>query len=228
MFTLDQVVPWGRSFDEYQRMFALTAVDLSHRILGCGDGPAAFNAEAMRRGASVTSCDPIYQFTRDEIAGRIDATSATVLEQAQRNAAQFVWGRGIATVDELGECRMRAMRVFLDDYDAGRAAGRYVEASLPVLPFGDDGFDLALSSHLLFLYSAQLDEALHVAAIREMLRVAREVRVFPLLALDGSRSRFIDPCIAAAGAAGAVATIEAVDYEFQRGAHEMLRLRRAG
>ena len=24
MFTLDQVVPWGRSFDEYQRMFALT------------------------------------------------------------------------------------------------------------------------------------------------------------------------------------------------------------
>jgi hypothetical protein len=28
MFTLDRVVPWGRSFDEYQRMFALTEADL--------------------------------------------------------------------------------------------------------------------------------------------------------------------------------------------------------
>jgi hypothetical protein len=28
MFTLDQFVPWGRSFDEYRRMFALTDEDL--------------------------------------------------------------------------------------------------------------------------------------------------------------------------------------------------------
>jgi hypothetical protein len=34
MFTLDHVVPWGRSFDEYRRMFALTSEDLDRRILG--------------------------------------------------------------------------------------------------------------------------------------------------------------------------------------------------
>ena len=45
MFTLDKVVPWGRSFDEYQRMFALTENDLGLKIVGCGDGPANFNAE---------------------------------------------------------------------------------------------------------------------------------------------------------------------------------------
>ena len=55
MFTLDKVVPWGRSFDEYRRMFALTDADLRGRILGCGDGPAAFNAEATRLGMRVTS-----------------------------------------------------------------------------------------------------------------------------------------------------------------------------
>ena len=33
-FTLDHVVPWGRSFDEYRRMFALTDDDLNTRILG--------------------------------------------------------------------------------------------------------------------------------------------------------------------------------------------------
>ena len=59
MFTLDKVVPWGRSFDEYQQLFALTPADLERRILGCGDGPAAFNAEATRRGARVVSCDPL-------------------------------------------------------------------------------------------------------------------------------------------------------------------------
>ena len=34
VFTLDQVVPWGRSFDEYRLMFALSENDLQLRILG--------------------------------------------------------------------------------------------------------------------------------------------------------------------------------------------------
>jgi hypothetical protein len=43
---LDEVIPWGRSFDEYRRMFALTGDDLAEAVPGCGDGPASFNAEA--------------------------------------------------------------------------------------------------------------------------------------------------------------------------------------
>jgi hypothetical protein len=43
-FTLDSVVPWGRSFDEYVAMFALSEEDLGRRVLGCADGPASFNA----------------------------------------------------------------------------------------------------------------------------------------------------------------------------------------
>ena len=226
MFTLDHVVPWGRSYDEYVRMFALSEADLARTILGCGDGPAAFNAEATRRGARVVSCDPLYRFTRAEIDGRIAATCDTVLEQARRNADQFVWGHGIASVDDLGEVRMRAMRVFLADHDAGKAAGRYVDASLPALPFGDDAFELALCSHFLFLYSAQFDEAFHRASIRELCRVAREVRIFPLLALAGTRSPFVEACVADARASGRDVSIRSVDYEFQRGGSEMLRLAR--
>ena len=205
MFTLDKVVPWGRSFDEYQQLFALTPGDLERRMLGCGDGPAAFNAEATRRGARVVSSDPLYAFSRDDIEARLAATCDTVLEQTRRHADQFVWGHGIASIDELGGVRMRAMRVFLEDYDAGRAAGRYVDSRLPTLPFADGSFDLALCSHLLFLYSAQFDEAFHRASIREMCRVAPEVRIFPLLALDGSRSPFVEACVAEARTAGAEA-----------------------
>ena len=52
---LDEVIPWGRSFEEYRRMFALTAGDLAGPVLGCGDGPASFNAEATALGHRVFS-----------------------------------------------------------------------------------------------------------------------------------------------------------------------------
>ena len=228
MFTLEQVVPWGRSFDEYRRMFALTDDDLTHRIVGCADGPAGFNAEASERDYQVVSCDPIYRFGRDEIERRIAATYEQVLEQARQNADDFCWGSssGIRNTEELGAARMAAMSTFLADYEAGKAAGRYVDASLPALPFGHDSFDLALCSHFLFLYSTQLGEPFHRDALRELTRVAVEVRVFPLLTLAGTRSPFVDTCTAALKDSGCDVTIERVAYEFRRGGNEMMRIRR--
>jgi hypothetical protein len=224
VFSLDSVVPWGRSYEEYRRMFALTDADLDGRILGCGDGPASFNAEATRRGTVVVSCDPIYRFDTADIEGRIAATRAEVIEQTRRNAGEFVW-ESIASIDALERVRMEAMGRFLEDYPQGRADGRYIDAALPSLPFPDGAFDRAVCSHLLFLYSAQLDQDWHVASLTELCRVAREVRVFPLLALGGARSPHLKPVCAACRAAGHEVTIERVPYEFQRGANEMLRVR---
>ncbi len=225
MFTLDQVVPWGRSFDEYVRMFALTGDDLNLTILGCGDGPASFNAELTRRGGRVVSSDPIYRFEKLQIQDRIAATYDQIIDQTRRNSDDFVWQDRIRTVEELGQARMAAMRFFLDDYDLGKAAGRYVEGELPALPFGDAAFDLTLCSHFLFLYSSQLGEAFHRAAVQEMCRVAAEVRIFPLLALDGDRSPFVDPCLRDLREMKFHASIERVPYEFQRGGNQMMRIR---
>jgi hypothetical protein len=226
MFTLEQIVPWGRSFDEYCQMFALADDDLALRILGCGDGPASFNAEATRRGAAVISCDPIYQWGPSQIRERIAATYDQVLDQARQNAGEFVWDT-IASVDELGAVRMSAMNAFLDDYSRGKAEGRYLTAALPTLPFADASFDLALCSHLLFLYSAHLDEEFHHRSIRELCRVAGEVRIFPLLALGGQRSPYVDRVMARTRAAGYDVSIERVQYEFQRGGNEMMRIQTA-
>jgi hypothetical protein len=224
VFELDQVVPWGRSFKEYVRMFALSDEDLGRTILGCGDGPASFNAEATQRGHRVVSCDPLYRFGKHEIEQRIAAIYDLVMEQARRNAGDFVWGEGIRDLDELGAVRTAAMRAFVGDYDFGRHDGRYVDAALPVLPFPRRSFDLALCSHFLFLYSEHLDESFHREALLEMLRVAAEVRVFPLLSLGGARSPFVDGCVTSLAAAGYRVTIEAVPYEFQRGGNQMMRL----
>ena len=221
MFALEHVVPWGRSFDEYRRMFALSDEDLARRILGCGDGPASFNAEATRQGAAVVSCDPIYQSEPVHIRERIAATCDQILDQTRRNVDEFVWD-SIRSVDELGQVRMSAMEDFLNDYSQGKVHGRYVEAALPTLPFSDSSFDLALCSHLLFLYSAQLGELFHRDAIRELCRVAREVRIFPLLALGGQSSPYVDSSLERSREAGHEASIETVPYEFQRGANQMM------
>ena len=225
MFTLDRVVPWGRSFDEYRRMFALTDEDLALSILGCADGPASFNAEAALRDARVVSCDPLYQFPADAIQERIEATCDEVLAQTRANADTFIWS-DIPSVEELGRIRRDAMGAFLRHYASPAHRGRYVAAVLPSLPFRSDGFELALSSHFLFLYSDHQDAAFHVAAALELSRVARDVRIFPLLTLAAQRSPHLEPVVRALDARGYRVSIETVRYEFQRGGNQMMRIRR--
>jgi len=216
------IVPWGRSFDEYTRMFDLTASELNLRILGCGDGPASFNVECNRRGGRVTSVDPLYRFSRDAIEQRIAETYEEVLRQTCANQDKFIWNT-IPSLEDLGSIRMEAMRCFLASYDDGRARGIYLPGELPDLPFADRTFDLALSSHFLFLYTDNLTFEFHVSAIREMLRVAHEVRIFPILDANARESRYLN---------GVLETfqkykpeIRTVDYEFQRGGNRMLTLR---
>jgi hypothetical protein len=133
--------------------------------------------------------------------------------------------------DHLGECRLGAMRRFLADFDPGREAGRYVAASLPALPFPDGRFSLALVSHLLFLYSGQLDQNFHIAAFEELLWVAGEVRVFPLLGLDNRWSPHVGPVRDHLTRASYGVEVTAVEYEFQKAedhaGNRMMRVRRA-
>jgi len=222
-FTLEKVVPWGRSFDEYVAMFSLTETELEKHILGCGDGPASFNSELTRRGGKVVSVDPIYQFSAMEIKERIEATYDEIMEQTRKNHDEFIWGH-IRTVDDLGSIRMEAMKRFLEDYPDGKE--RYVTAALPTLPFGDNEFDIVLCSHFLFLYSEQLSIEFHIQSLKELCRVASEVRVFPLLELGARKSRHIKGVTEYLKQNGYECTVEKVSYEFQKGGNEMLQVRR--
>ncbi|MFT3829228.1 MAG: hypothetical protein QM691_05915 [Opitutaceae bacterium] len=223
-FTLEQIVPWGRTFDEYRRMFALTEPDLACRIIGCGDGPASFNAEATKRGVRVVSVDPIYAFRGEELAQRFETVRAEVLRQTELNRHEFVWTH-FRTVEELGAERGRAMAGFLADFEAGKREGRYVIGELPQLPLADDAAELALVSHLLFLYSRQLDLNFHRRSLAELLRVAPEVRVFPLQQLGATPSPHLMPLVAEFSRLHRVEVLP-VEYEFQRGSDCMLRIRR--
>lgn len=224
-YELKSIIPMGRAFAEYRDMFALGNAELGMRILGCGDGPASFNAEMTRMGRSVLSIDPLYGCAGADIGQRIDETFEESFAQVERNAEKFAWTRYPSLSAWKAE-RRKAMDAFLLDYDAGKAAGRYVEGGLPSLPFEDDSFDLALVSHFLFLYSAHLSEEFHVKGVLELLRVAQEVRIFPLVDLNAQRSPYVEAIMSALAAKGYEAEEAAVPYEVQKGATSCLIARR--
>jgi hypothetical protein len=222
-FTLTNVAPWGRSFEEYEAMFAPSDRDLKQRIPGCGDGPASFNATASRRGCRVISADPLYRFSKAEIRARIEETTDSVVEQVKQNVEEFVWTH-FRSVDELVRKRMKAMHDFLADYSEGKRVGRYLDASLPKLPFPNEEFDIALCSHFLFLYSKQHDADFHIESIIELRRVSREVRIFPLPELGSDPSRHLEAVIDVLGREGYGVERQRVSYEFQKNGNEMLRV----
>jgi hypothetical protein len=224
-FQLKDIVPWGRSFEEYVAMFALSEHDLGKRILGCGDGPASFNSELTKQGGAVVSIDPLYTFSADDISKRINETFEDVMRETRKNMDEFVW-RHIRSIDELGEVRMKAMRDFLSDYPQGKIDGRYLPESAPILTLPDDTFDLGVSSHFLFLYSDHLDLSFHIDCITELCRVCGETRIFPLLQLGATPSPHVQPVSQHFRASGyEVAQVE-VPYEFQRGGNQMLTIRK--
>jgi len=223
-FTLSEIVPWRRSYDEYIAMFSLSQADLEQKILGCGDGPASFNSTLSANGGAVVSIDPVYSFTVEEIRKRIAETYEIILEQTRKNRNEFIW-QDISSVAELGRIRMSSMALFLEDIEKGKAEGRYIAGNLPHLPFYDKEFGLALYSHLLFLYSEQLSEEFHLAAIRELCRVAQEVRIFPVLELGAKKSRHLKPVMDELTREQYHIDMKKVPYRFQIGANEMMVIR---
>lgn len=223
-FTIGQVVPWGRNLEEYCQIFALTDADIDKRILGCADGPASFNAELYMQNKQCISVDPIYQFSPQQIKTRVDATAATIAEQMEKNQQDYIWDY-YESPENLVKVRLAAMDNFLSDFEQGKKEGRYVEGSLPLLPFADQSFELIVCSHCLFSYSRQLDQNFHQQSVLEMCRVGKEVRIFPLLEIDGKRSRYLKSTMDNLEKNHRIATeVVEVPYEFQKGGNQMLLL----
>ena len=223
-FTLEQVVPWGRSMDEYLRLFDLSEDDVSKRGLDCAGGPASFKCEMTRLGRDVLSIDPIYTFSAAQIEQRVHETAEEMVIQLEPNLDEYVWDYFGGDVHGLIRHRLAAMQLFLDDLEQGKAEGRYQVRTLPETGLADQAFGIALCSHFLFLYTEQLSYDFHLAGILELCRVAEEVRIFPLLALDCRQSVYIEPIRDELKTYGLLAEIRPVPYEFQRGGSWMMRI----
>lgn len=232
---LDKVVPFGRSLDEYVKMFSLNDRDLQSSILSVADGPASFNAEGTAKGYNIQSVDPLYEFEGAEIKDRFYAIRDNVIQQVGDSQDDYVWSYHSSPA-ALCQTRTEVTERFAADYGLGKQQGRYAIGELPHLSYADSTFELGLCSHFLFLYSQQLSTDFHIAAIDEMLRVCQKVRIFPLLSLMGEASPRLKPVVDHLKQIGyseyrktdvetpLLWAIETVDYELQKGGNQMLRI----
>lgn len=213
----------SRAYDEYVAFFALDPEQLvGRRVLDCSAGASSFVTRARLAGIEAVAADPAYELAGDKLAD----VAAAGLRDGNAIAAQFpgrfTWD-WYGSVQAREQMRARALAEFLLDFTEHRE--RYVTASLPSLPFPDRHFDLALCSHLLFTWADQLGLDWHLAAVRELARVAAEVRVFPIVMQGaGEVVPFWDELATTLSADGMRVDTRAVDYEFQVGADTMLVL----
>ncbi|MFJ6895151.1 hypothetical protein [Streptomyces hokutonensis] len=171
----------ARPFADYVAQFALSDPMLRiGRVLDCPGGASDFAAAVRTMGGQATSVDPCYGDDTAHLTRHITADLNRVLAWTAAQPGRF-------PLDELGVWRhapawRAAADAFLGDFrrDRDRNTGHYQPAALPRLPFPDDSFTLAVSGFLLFTYPHQFDVDFHLCALRELLRVAAEVRVHPL------------------------------------------------
>lgn len=220
---LDSVVPFGRSFDEYVKMFDLTPSELQGKLLSVADGPASFNAEGTRLGHRITSVDPLYCLGAHQIKQRFDAVVDDIIRQVESTPNDWVWSYHHSP-SNLRKNRGHAIQLFCQDFPLGKPTGRYQQGELPRLNYPDNTYDLGLCSHFLFLYSDQFDQTFHLDSICEMLRICPEVRIFPLLTLGLKTSPYLAPVMATLESMGYRCNVQPVAYEFQRSGNKMLKI----
>ncbi len=95
-------------------------------------------------------------------------------------------------VKKLIESRQQGILKCLEDYEIGKKEIRYIIPD-KMSSFSDFSFDLALNHSFFTVSHPDLEEVLN--EIKELARVAKEVRVFPLLDQNGHTSPLLGPLL---------------------------------
>jgi len=215
----------GRTFDEYIKMFGLGEDDLSAQtILDCPGGACSFTAEANAKGFSVTAIDCEYGKNSAEFDDICQKELDKISVGFSGAEELFDWSL-YGDLAGLLEYRKSAVKAFLLDYK--RHPHHYRHGVLPKLNVEDNQFDIVLSGHFLFLYADRLDLDFHVNAILELVRMARkEVRIYPLIGLDGSPYSQMHALIKKIAEAGYFPEKVDTTYQFLKGSHQFLKVRK--
>lgn len=221
---LGEIIVSSRPLDEYRAMFGLSDAELTAGpVLDCPGGAGPFAAEVRALGGEAVSADPAYALAPADLLARVRAGMDRAFRYLDANRENYRWSFFRDPAD-LRARREAALERFAADY--GGADARYVAAALPDLPFPAGRFRRALSGYLLFAYPDDLDHAAHLAALRALLRVAGEVRVYPLIDTAYERYPRLEELRRELGAEAVETEVRRVPYELQRGADEMLVLAR--
>lgn len=218
---LEDFLITGRTFEEYCAFFNLDIHALQgKKVLDCPSGVSSFVAKANAHNIHAQGCDLIYQFDSADIQRQ----ARDSIEKIYKDTSwmhDHNWSF-YGSLEGHKHHRQQALESFINAYDPSL----YRYEQLPLLSYDDNSFDLLLSSHLLFVYDDRLDLTFHLESIAQMLRVAKEVRIFPLIDFKNSRkdkrdnlSPFVKTVLQKFNA-----HLSPVNFEFQPGGGTMMTI----
>jgi hypothetical protein len=214
---------WGHSFQNYLLMFDLQETDLQEPILDVASGASSFNAEMHQRGYQAISSDPLYAYPFEDLQQKVERMLDNLQKRILENESRFIWQREGNTEDLM--LKQHAMaNIFLKDFPVGVEEGRYVAHALPELPFEDYQFSLALCANFLFDGPYHENFDFQLASLLSLSRVAREVRIFPLLNDEGDISQNIAPLMSLLQIQNFGVEIREVPFHLQKKGNAMLRV----
>lgn len=222
---IDHIVFIGRTYSEYLKFFDLDEEKLGRGpVLDCAAGPSSFTAEACNAGFDVKACDILYNLNPVDLFLTGNKEINCVFENFEAVSQNYSW-EYYRDKEQVISFRKMALGQFTKDYIRNKNSGRYKQAELPVLPYPDNNFALALSSHFLFLYGDRMDLDFHIACLKELVRVcSSEVRIFPLCGLDTKPYQYLDDVMSYLNTNGIKADIIEVPFEFQKGGNRMMKI----
>jgi len=220
---LERIVFIGRTFEEYIDMFSLSNEELKgKKILDCPAGACSFTAVGSNNGLNVTASDIAYYYPGDNLKNKGLHDIEHAMEQMEKSKRNYIWNY-FKDVEDLKKHRLSALKDCTNHMK--KSSESYVPVTLPSLPFNDEEFDLLLSAHFLFMYADRLDYKFHLKTLDELLRVTKEeIRIFPLVDLEGKRYEHLDKVIEYLTIQGCVVDEVKVPYEFQKNANSMLKI----
>lgn len=225
VYHLDQCAVFGRTLAEYTAYFNLDGLLPGHRFLDIAGGSASFTAEVRALGYHARAVDPAYTQNARALRLRVQADFAQCIRKLHEARSHFV-GDDRQLVEKIAQ-RQRAMDTFLADFPAGRATGAYLGAALPDTGLETGAADYVLCGHCLFLYGhlPAFSPEFHVDALRELARLATlEARIYPVIQMNGQPYPELDHVREELAKVGIASELRRVDYEFLRGANQMLVL----
>ncbi|SDH86312.1 SAM-dependent methyltransferase [Alteribacillus bidgolensis] len=222
---LERIVFIGRTFEEYLDMFSLSKEELKgKKILDCPAGACSFTAIGNRLGLDVTACDITYYYSGENLKNKGLRDIEHAMELMEKAKNNYIWDY-FKDIEGLRKLRLSALKECANDIM--ESSERYVPVTLPYLPFKDAEFDILLSGHFLFMYADRLDYKFHIETLNELLRVTKEeIRIFPLVALEGQRYEHLDKLIIYLVNNGCTVEEVKVPYEFQTNANSMLKIKK--
>ena len=221
---LERIVFIGRTFEEYLDMFFLLEEELKgKKILDCPAGACSFTALGNKLGLDVFACDIAYDHSTEDLKNKGLQDVKHAMENMEKVKSNYIWDY-FKDIEHLRRHRLIALEDCTDDMV--KSSERYVPVTLPSLPFKDKEFDILLSAHFLFMYADRLDYQFHIDTINELLRVTKEeIRIFPLVDLEGKRYKHLDKLVSYLADNGCIAEEINVPYEFLTNANSMLKIK---